>query len=406
MTGLWRILKQEYLKQVREKRFWISTLGLPFMLAGLGIVALLAINWDRSPRALGMVDPAGVLGLPADGMAGETRLVAYPDLERARQAILDEQVRGAYIIPADYLQGGQVQLYMGKHEVTLVMRSDFEHFARTRLVQIAPGHPPASLFEQPRVAIHSLDQGQEFSAEKAFNLLMAFGMSYAFTAIVSASSSRLLNGIAEEKFNRMLEVLLTSVSPEQLLGGKALGLLAVCLTQFAVWAGMALGTLLLARRAIDLLNQIEIPWNMLLLTGAFFLPSFALIAAIMMAIGGVAGEVRQAQQIAQVFNLVFMLPLFLSMLLMISPNSRLAVGLTLFPATALTTIALRWGFTTIPAWQLVTSWGLLAASTLLAIWAAARLFRMGMLMYGQGPSLRAIVRGLGIWQPAARLRSR
>ena len=128
----------------------------------------------------------------------------------------------------------------------------------------------------------------------------------------------------------------------------------------------------------------------------FFLPSYALVAGLMTAIGGAVTEVRQGQQVAGIVNMLFVAPLFVLPVLMAAPNSPLSIGLTLFPTTAFVTVALRWSFSAVPLWQLVASWGILFLTALGSLWASARIFRAGMLRYGQPLSLRAALATLGM----------
>jgi ABC-2 type transport system permease protein len=123
----------------------------------------------------------------------------------------------------------------------------------------------------------------------------------------------------------------------------------------------------------------------------FFLPSYALISAVMVAIGGAVTELQQGQQVAGILNLFFMLPLFLTMILFQDPGHPVVVAMTLFPTTAFMTVSLRWGLGTVPLWQLGVSWVLLVATAVFMVWAAARVFRAGMLRYGQPLTLKAAV---------------
>ncbi len=109
----------------------------------------------------------------------------------------------------------------------------------------------------------------------------------------------------------------------------------------------------------------------------------------MVAIGSAVGELQQGQQLAGIVNLIFMLPILLSAVLIQDPAGPLAVFLTLFPTSSFLTVALRWGLGTIPVWQMVVGWVLLVATTLLMFWVAARIFRAGMLRYGQPLSLKS-----------------
>lgn len=102
-------------------------------------------------------------------------------------------------------------------------------------------------------------------------------------------------------------------------------------------------------------------------------------------------DLRQGQQITGILNLFFMLPFFLITVIMTKPNSPLIVALTLFPTTAFVTVVMRWAITTVPLWQLAASWVLLVASAVVSVWLAARIFRIGMLHYGQTLRLKTIV---------------
>ena len=137
------------------------------------------------------------------------------------------------------------------------------------------------------------------------------------------------------------------------------------------------------------MRTIRIPWGFVLVAALYFLPAFGLIAAMMTAIGGAVTEMRQGQQIAGLLNMLFILPMLLSMLVFTDPDSPLLLFFTLFPTTSFVTVMLRWTTGAIPFWQLATSWILLVGSAILGIWASARIFRAGMLRYGQSLDLRA-----------------
>jgi len=126
----------------------------------------------------------------------------------------------------------------------------------------------------------------------------------------------------------------------------------------------------------------------------YFIPAYALIASMMIAIGSAVSEMSQGQQIAGMLNLLFFVPYFFFATVFANPNSPLLVALTLFPTTAFITITMRWGVTVIPLWQLIASWIILAASAGSGIWIASRVFRAGMLRYGQPLPLQGVLAAL------------
>jgi ABC-2 type transport system permease protein len=200
----------------------------------------------------------------------------------------------------------------------------------------------------------------------------------------------MLQVVSEEKENRTMEIMITSVTPAQLIGGKASGLLAAALTQLMIYIIAGVIGLIIAAQFIPELTYFKIPWTYLVVMALFFFPAYALIASMMLAIGAAVTDVQQGQQISGILNLVFLLPLFLLPILFTNPNNPLIIIMTLFPTTAFLTISLRWGLGSVPAWQLVASWIILVSSAVFMVWGAARIFRAGMLRYGQALSFRRI----------------
>jgi ABC-2 type transport system permease protein len=183
----------------------------------------------------------------------------------------------------------------------------------------------------------------------------------------------------------------TSLTPDQLVGGKAVGLIAIALTQILFLAVVISVGLAIGARFLEPLRELRVPWSFLLATVMYFVPAYALIAGMMIAIGSAVTETRQGQQIAGALNLLFTLPYFFLVMFIGNPNSPLAVILTLFPTSSFITVTLRWGLTSIPLWQLIASWLLLVATAGFSVWAAARIFRAGMLRYGQRLDFKGMI---------------
>jgi ABC-2 type transport system permease protein len=190
--------------------------------------------------------------------------------------------------------------------------------------------------------------------------------------------------------------MITSVTTGQLIGGKTVGLLAAALTQLSIYVIAAVVGLIVAAPHVEALQQVTVPWAYLGVMGLFFIPSYALIAAVMVAIGAAVTKVQEAQQVAGLLNMLFILPMILAVVIIRDPGNPLSVFLSLFPTTAFLTISLRWGLGTVPMWQIGIGWVLLMVTTIFMVWAAARVFRAGMLRYGQPLNLKtamAAIRG-------------
>jgi ABC-2 type transport system permease protein len=167
------------------------------------------------------------------------------------------------------------------------------------------------------------------------------------------------------------------------------------LTQIAILIVVVVLGIVIGSRFVDFLAEVSVPWSLLLTIVVFFVPSFALIAGMMIAVGASVTELQQGQQLVGALNMLFTLPYFFVVVFFTAPNSTLATILTLFPTTAFTTITLRWGVASIPAWEMIVSWLLLAASGVAMVWAAARIFRVGMLRYGQRLGFKGMLQAVG-----------
>ena len=206
----------------------------------------------------------------------------------------------------------------------------------------------------------------------------------------------LLQGVSEEKESRILESLLCTLSTEDLLAGKLLGLGAVGITLVAVWmgAGMALGGPMMA------LAGMKVPATLLAFAVLYFLLGYVFYAGLMTGIGAVTNNMREAQQFSMMFTFANFVPFILMTSILAKPDGPLAVGLSLFPPTASTTMMLRLGTPSadVPPWQIAVSLALLALAGWLVLRGAARIFRIGLLMTGKTPNLPEILR----WARAGR----
>jgi ABC-2 type transport system permease protein len=394
MHKLWLVAKHEYLKTIRRRAFWLGTFGLPLLIVVIIVVSATIFGSGRGSKPLGYVDHAGILAAGVYPNVGErkfTEMRAFPDEAAATAALEAGQIQAFYVVPADYWQSPGVTVYYWDEYPPEAVREDWSAFMRANLAAGLPQDVRQRVLGGIDLTVRSVDGRREAGEGNVLNLFMPLFAGLFFVFSVMISTGYLLQAVADEKENRTVEVMFTSLSPEQLIGGKAVGLIAVALSQVLVWVLAVVVGLVVGARFLEILRTIEVPWEFLGVMALYFLPAFCLIAGLMTAIGGAVTEVQQGQQIAGVLNMLFMLPLFFSALIFFNPDSPLMVALTLFPTTAFVTVMLRWSMTVIPAWQLTLSWLLLTATAGFSIWASARIFRVGMLHYGQRIDLRGAV---------------
>jgi ABC-2 type transport system permease protein len=399
MRNLWLVAKHEYRRTVIRRGFVILTAAIPLGMAAIIALAILVSQSGQSPLPLGYVDQAGVLdhvapsSLPASDR--QIQIIAYPTVDAARTALDGEQIQAFLVLPPNYLDTLHTEIYYQQMPDNQVLQA-FDDLVRANLVAAYQPNVQQRLLDGSNVTVHDLASNRQFSENELANILLPLVASFLFFFATISAAGYMLGVVATEKENRTMEIVLTTVTPAQLIGGKAIGLLAAALTQLAIYVIAGVAALIVAARYIPELQQITVPWTYLGVMALFFLPAYALIAAVMIAIGSAVGELQQGQQLAGILNLFFMVPIFLLPVIMNNPGSPAVVFFTLFPTTSFLTVSLRWGLGTVPLWQIGIAWLLLVATTLGAIWAATRVFRAGMLRYGQPLTLQsawAAIRG-------------
>jgi ABC-2 type transport system permease protein len=398
MHEMWIIARHEYIKLAGKRSFLFGTLGVPVLIAAfVGIMILVAAS-EHSDAPVGVVDHADILAkgvVPSGGTGDFLELYNYPDESAARAALEAEEIQAFYVIHANYQQYRAISLYYLDSSPEGNALRTLEAHIRANLTSDLPEEIANRLTSGHTLTLRSLDGSREVTGSEAFlAFLVPFIAGFMFIMAVMTSAGYLLQVVSDEKENRTVEIMITSISPERLIVGKTIGLMAVALTQIVTWIVTALIGLWVAAQFIEIPQNLSISGSYILIIGIFFLPAYVLIAGVMTAIGGAVTELRHAQQIGGILNLVFMIPFFFIMLIMLQPNNPIVVGLTLFPATAFATIALRWGLSEIPSWQMITSWIILVASAVFSLWASSRIFRAGMLHYGQNLNLRSIIQAI------------
>jgi ABC-2 type transport system permease protein len=309
-------------------------------------------------------------------------MIPFNSKEQAQAALDAGQIQGYYVLPADYMQTGQAELIYNK-EPKGSARAQFLNFLAVNLLRDQPAAIANRVTEGTTIVVRSADNNREASEDNFMDMLFPFLSGFIFFFALSTSSGYLLSAVVEEKENRTMEILVTSVSPGQLMVGKIIGDIAVGITQLLGWLIFIVLSVLVGRNWFEFLRGVSIHWDSLGLMLLVMLPAFVMICALMAAVGATVTQASEGQQVMGFFTIPLYLPYMLIALLMENPNSPLAVGLSFFPLTAPMTISIRVGFAVIPAWQMVVSVGILVASAVGALWLAGRAFRLGMLRYGQ-----------------------
>jgi ABC-2 type transport system permease protein len=395
MIKILRVFWQEYQHHVLRKRFFLMMFSIPALLLVVMGIAVLGVFLTQDKRPVGVIDQAGYLKirqLPArEEYSPEPQLVLmyYENEEAAKTALEDGTIQAYYLLPPDFPETGEGQLVYVKNWNSN-MRYQFERLLRKNMIASMPAEIVYRLTEGDEFIITSLDQSRKMSEEAWGNMIIPIAAGILIMVIIITAGGYLLQALVEEKENRTIEIIITSVSPSQLMIGKIMGDIAVGLTQLLVWSGFLAIGYFMARGSVEWVSQINISGEYIILLALVVIPTFITIAAIMAAIGSVTSEMREAQQISGYFTIPLMAPYWFSSLLMTSPNGPLAIILSYFPLTAPVTLTMRAGFTQIPTWQLVINITELFLLAGLSLWLAGKAFRAGMLNYGKRLTIREI----------------
>ena len=212
---------------------------------------------------------------------------------------------------------------------------------------------------------------------------------------IFTSSGFLLQGLGEEKENRVMEILLSSVSPRQLITGKVLGLGAAGLVQIVIWLVSARYLADMASTSIGgMLSTLSISGEFLLVSLVYFILGYLLFAIIMAGAGSIGATARESQQLSVVFTLSAVVPFYFIAAIMENPDGMVSRVLTFIPFTAPITVMMRMGIAEIPMWQLGISVTLIIATIFGLLFIVAKIFRTFLLMYGKTPKLGEIIRML------------
>ena len=193
-----------------------------------------------------------------------------------------------------------------------------------------------------------------------------------------------MSAIADEKENRVMVILVTSVSPIQLIGGKIMGIVAISFTLLGSWALVTIvGIFTAGKMGVAWFSDLSMDWRIIFSAIAIAIPAYVLAAALMTAIGSMVSTVQEGQSVSAIFFILHIIPLYVSWIFLNKPHGTLAVLLSFLPFTALMTVGMRNLFTIVPIWQVLVSVLVQIVFALGALWLAIRAFRLGMLRYGQ-----------------------
>jgi len=428
LTKTLTIARREYLTTVRRRAFLVSVFLTPALIFFSTFVGTKSASDDRrahqrQAKIVAVVDSSGLYaqaprsfeygggkatapidrpGRPApSGDRVPVVIRPFASQAEALDSLAAGTVNVALVISPDFLETGRVRRYENDTRVFTSSGDDGAlRFWLTR--SLLAGHTDSMRIQRAWTLGRSLDLfvpartgGYELKDDtrEMIAFFLPFLLGLVLSIAIITGGQYLLQGVSEEKESRILESLVCTVSPDELMMGKLIGLGSAGLTLVGIWLVVGAGALSTSLAFL----KVDVPLSVGLFGVLYFLLGYLFYASLMTGIGGITNNLREAQQFAMAFTIMNFFPFYLLVKILNAPNSGTAIGLSLFPPTAATTMMMRLsaGAMTgaeIPLWQIAASLGLLGLSAWLALAASARVFRLGMLMYGKTPTLPEILK--------------
>ncbi|HYE95009.1 MAG TPA: ABC transporter permease [Rubricoccaceae bacterium] len=434
MSKIFLIARSELLRRVRSKTFVLTTLLAPLLIVAATLLPILVVvlTQDDTVRTVALVNQTGEPAL-ADSVAA-----ALPDgfrvvqpalpLDSLRARVLRGGLDGFLVLPRGLLAGTEEAAYysrgagLGAQEG---VRSAVRDAVRLHRIRAAGATDAVIAALDAPVALSLVtvtERGDE--ADTAFvSIIVGMMMGLLIYIAVLIYGITVMRGVIEEKTSRIVEVIASSARPFELMMGKVLGIGATGLVQFATWGALlvvlgavagpllaltmgaaadpaALGAGMPGRppapevdpaALAEAIAAVLAPGRLLTFV-AFFLGGYLLCAALFAAVGSAVEQESDAQTLQLPVMLPLLVPMFFLQYVIDRPDAPLSVGLSLFPFSAPMLMTVRMAMTAVPLWQVGLAFLLLALSFVGLIWVAARIYRVGILMYGKKATLRDLWR--------------
>lgn len=432
MNKIGIIITREFNERVRKKSFIITTILMPLLMIGLMVAPSLMMLFAKGEqKSLVVIDQSGII---APQLEGDEEITFTPMDVTLEEARADSNIFGVLWIGSDVVDNpSNVKLYtnssssmslesnLASQMEKIIERERLKRYDIENLEQIMQDVKVKVSFTTFRNDLSEEGEDEEATSSAiAYLLGLVLGMMlYMFLIIYG---SMVMTSVIEEKGSRVLDVLVSSVSPFQLMMGKILGVASVAVTQIAIWGVLVCGIGAVVLPALmpedvmqtveavqmgqmtsveadidaDLLSAVSLAtdvgglimmfvWLLLFLVGGFLFYS-----AMFAAVGSAVDSIQDANQLQTPITVPIILALILAMSVFNDPNSTLAFWGSIIPFTSPVVMMARVPFG-IPTWQIVLSLVLLYASVVAMAWAAGKIYRVGIFMHGKKPSFKELL---------------
>jgi ABC-2 type transport system permease protein len=425
-------IQREYLTRIQKKSFWIASLLGPILITAIYAVPIWLAMQDKEVKRIEVVDESGLFQT-ADLVDKEVefKLVNKPVAD-LKANFAKEGYTALVHLPKDILTNGKDLKIYSEKNLSLSLKSSIERVIekKVRAVLMKEAGIASEVYEKTQVDVGSetvtvSESGDETSSSSGGAMILAGVMGMLLYITLLLYGSQVMNGVIEEKSSRIIEVIISSIKPYQLMLGKILGVGMVGLTQFLLWIVLTIGLSQVASKfyqtspiqqkmeqvkkadpkvakeindaspMAEVTKVIE-STNIPLVVGGFlfyFLFGYLLYSSLFAAIGSAVESATEAQQ----FTFIVMLPIIAAFMMaqftMQDPDSTMAFWASMIPFTSPINMMVRLPYG-VPAWELASSMTLLVFGFLGCSWISARIYRIGILMYGKKVTVKEMAKWL------------
>ena len=431
MHKLWAVIRREFSTRVKSKAFVISTVLFPVLMGFMMVFPVFLASRQTEAKRIVIIDAAsGQFGLELERALAESRRDNSPNsklrysvsrvpAEGRVQPVRDSLVRltglakdtvyqidGLLIATENAVETGQIE-YLGDNVGSFADMAVLERVIESvlRVERLERRGVDPLLVREASVPVHmatsKITEGRETGESGQASFVLAYAMSFLLYFSLLIYGIQVMTSVIEEKTNRIMEVLASSLSPFQLMAGKVIGVGATGLLQLMIWVGTAMFLSANAAAIAGLFNmppesaaQMPIPaisGSLLVVFLAFFLTGFFLFAAAYAAVGAMCNTMQEAQQASTMVTILVAVGFISIFSLLNEPNGTLAKTLSLIPFFAPIVMPVRYSLTSISVIEVLTSLAITVTTMILIAWLAGRIYRVGILMYGKKPTFKELV---------------
>jgi len=426
MGKVFVVFKREYLERVRSKWFIIATVLGPVFMGLITVMPIVLAARTKSSAQLSnvvIIDATGsdlgarvsqaLLSTTPEAPAPRVRVVKAEQVPaeetRATTEVMQRGAVGYLVLDANTL-GGKEMRYAGRNATALIDVQSIERMVRQSLLNMRlerEGIDPSRVAMLTAVRLETKtekisDRGKEAGSGLA-SLFFGYGIALVLYMMIAIYGQSIMRGVLEEKTTRVAEVVVSSVKPDVLLTGKIIGSGAVAVTQVTAWLGMSFLMYLVRVPILKSFGAapammggaMKIPTVAPMIGVAlflFFVLGFAFYAALFGAVGAMVSNQEDIQQAATPVMLMLVSSIIFMQPILLNPSSTLAVTMSILPFSAPLMMPLRMALVAVPWYEIVGSLASVTVGCVIAIWLSARIYRVGLLMYGKRPSFRELGR--------------